>query len=139
MKKLSSVRIFQGPRCGAGRSLAVLAMLLSAGALAHAELVEIAWDAQGQFKHSATLKPGKMLEVCGRLSKDAVVNWRFSAGQPVDFNIHYHQGKQVVFPAKQEGVASADGILKAAVDQDYCWMWTSRSAEPAALELQLDR
>jgi hypothetical protein len=29
------------------------------------------------------------------------VRWNFTAAAPVDFNIHYHVGKEAVFPVKQ--------------------------------------
>ena len=40
----------------------------------------------------------------------------------MDFNVHYHEGKDVRFPAKRAQVSKADGTLDVSVDQDYCWM-----------------
>ena len=106
---------------------------------AHANLVDIAWSEQGRFEHNASVAPGKFVELCGKLAKGQVIAWSFKGEQPLDFNIHYHQGKQVVFPAKRSGVAALDGQLAVALDQDYCWMWTNKTAAPAALAVRLQR
>ena len=68
-------------------------------------IVDVAWDPSGRFNHSATVPPGKFVEVCGRLDSGMKVRWEFDAVAPMDFNIHYHVGKDAVFPAKQAQVA----------------------------------
>ena len=45
----------------------------------------------------------------------------------MNFNIHYHEGSSVVFPAKQDQTASLEGKLEVPADQDYCWMWENGS------------
>jgi hypothetical protein len=77
--------------------------------------------------------------LCGKLAVGAKVQRQFDAPAPLNFNIHFHEGKQVRFPAKQDQVAKADGTLRAEVDQDYCWMWTNKSASSASLKLTLKR
>ena len=74
---------------------------------ARAELVDIRWDSAGLFETTMQVAPGKFAEVCGQLAKDQSVVWSFKADQPMNFNIHYHEGKQVVFPAKQDVVVEA--------------------------------
>jgi hypothetical protein len=106
---------------------------------ARAELVPVEWDAAGTFVKETAISSGKFVEVCEKLPSGAQVRWRFSAGSPLDFNIHYHQGKEVRFPAKHKGVAQLSGVLDVAVPQDYCWMWTNKGATPATLKLQLQR
>jgi hypothetical protein len=118
---------------------AVATALLAAAPLARAELVEIRWDAQGRFEHAALVAPGKFAEVCGKLARAETVAWSFESDQPLAFNIHYHQGKQVVTPEKRDAVSRADGRLEAAVEQDYCWMWSNKSAVPAKLDLRLGK
>jgi len=44
----------------------------------------------------------------------------------MNFNIHYHEGKKVDFPAKVDGALAAEGKLSASVDQHYCWMWANK-------------
>jgi hypothetical protein len=57
----------------------------------------------------------------------------------VDFNIHYHVGKDVVFPAKQAQVAAGRDVLRVAAAQDYCWMWTNKGTQPVSLTVELAR
>jgi hypothetical protein len=83
--------------------------------------------------------PGKFAEVCGKLLRNDRVAWRFEASGPLDFNIHYHEGKAVRYPAREQAAAKSSGRLRAALDQDYCWMWTNRSGNPVELGLTLDR
>lgn len=121
-------------------SLCTALLGLSAGpALASEHIVEIAWRADGRFDHSATIAPGKMLEVCGKLAKDAAVQWQFEASQALSFNIHYHLGKEVVYPAKLPKADKAKDVLHVARDEDHCWMWVNKSTEPATLKLGLSR
>ena len=103
---------------------------------ASAEIVEIKW-ADGVFTHRASIAPKKFLEVCGKQKKGETVNWTFNGTAPTDFNIHYHVGKDVSYPENRKGVASAEGSLVAPLDQDFCWMWTNRAAQPLDLELKL--
>lgn len=119
--------------------LLAIACVAMAGAPARADVIDIAWSAEGRFEHRAELAPGGFAEVCGRLDKGNAVRWNFDAGGPLDFNIHYHQGKQVVFPVKRAGAAKGAATLKVKVEQDYCWMWTNKTAQPLALRLSLAR
>ena len=122
-------------------SLATIGLMLNlvATAPAHAQLIEISWDKDGVFERPLTVAPTKFVEVCGKLSKGQLIDWSFSGPQPLDFNIHYHAGKNVVFPEKQDNTASLKGSLNVPVDQDYCWMWESKGSEPAPLTLSLRR
>jgi hypothetical protein len=67
------------------------------------------------------------------------VSWRFQAGGPLNFNIHYHEGKDVHYPERREALSSASGRLQAALDQDYCWMWTNKAAQPVSVQVVLER
>lgn len=106
---------------------------------AHAEIIDIAWSDQGRFVQELTVAPGKFAEACGKLQRGEAVAWRFEAGGPLDFNIHFHEGKAVRYPARRNAVAAAQGQLKVALDQDYCWMWSNKSAQPVDLRLTLTR
>lgn len=119
---------------GAGIALAVALPVA-----ARAEVVDIAWDAAGRFEKQLTVAPGKFAEVCGKLNPPADVQWQFSVNVPLNFNIHYHEGKAVKFPAKQDGVAEGSGKLGVEIQQDYCWMWTNKSASAARLQIKLQR
>lgn len=103
------------------------------------ELIDIAWTADGGFGRDVPVSSKQFVEVCGRLAAGAVVDWRFEAGSGLDFNVHFHEGKEVRFPARQAKVAKAEGTLEAPVDQDYCWMWTNPTAAEVRLSFQLRR
>ena len=125
-------------RCGHLRRLAVLVAAVIAIDV-RAELVEIAWDKAGRFETTVSVAPGKFAEVCGQLDRGQSVAWSFKADRPMNFNIHYHEGKQVVFPAKQDAAVDAQGKLDVSLSQDYCWMWTNKANAPIRLQLLLQK
>ena len=120
-----------------GAVLAAAAIFVAAGA--SAELLDLQWDQSGRFSREFGLAPGKFVEVCGKLSRGQSIAWKFDADGPTNFNVHYHQGAQVVFPAKQDAIAKAEGRLDVALDQDYCWMWTNKSGKTIAMRLSMER
>lgn len=102
----------------------------------NAALVHITWSEQGEFRHQQTLEAGGFAEVCGALIEGEQIRWSFEAGDVLDFNIHYHEDEEVVYPVKAESQGLANTLL-AAVDQTYCWMWTNQKEQPVQLSLQL--
>ena len=115
-----------------------VATLVSAP-VARAEIITITWEKAGRFGRVFAVMPGKFLEVCGKLSKGESVAWSFRAGAPVDFNVHYHEGKQVVYPDKRDASVSAHGNLAVAVNQDYCWMWSNKGQASVTVSLDMSR
>ncbi|MDP3223417.1 MAG: hypothetical protein Q8M96_09790, partial [Rubrivivax sp.] len=94
---------------------------------------------EGRFAHQAQIAAGKFVEVCGKLAAGHGVRWRFTTAAPVDFNIHYHVGKEAVYPVKQTRVSSGRDTLNVTVAQDYCWMWTNKGTAPVTLTVDLAR
>lgn len=121
------------------RNLCLGIVAASAMNAATAEVVDIRWDAMGRFEHLQPIAPGKFAEVCGKLNKGQSIGWTFKASQPTGFNIHYHEGKKVEFPAKLEGAQAAEGVLKVTSDQDYCWMWSNKSADNVDLTFSVQK
>jgi hypothetical protein len=121
------------------RAAIAASILLTMPASASTHVVDIAWDPQGRFVHVASIDPGKFVELCGKLSRTSTVRWAFDASAPTDFNIHYHQGKDVVLPAKMTAVSSGADVLRVDADEDYCWMWSNKSAVPIRLSVRLAR
>ena len=107
--------------------------------LAHADVVEIAWGAKRRFEHQTMLGAGTSLELCSPLAAQQKVAWSFTSQQPLNFNIHYHAGEQVVTPARSTGVRKARGVLAPKLPQDYCWMWTNPSAVASPMSVSLQR
>lgn len=86
-----------------------------------------------------TVPAGRFAEVCGKLPARSAVAWTFDAEAPLDFNVHYHQGKKVEYPAKLTGVSKGSDTLKTETEQDYCWMWSNKTGTGARLKLSLQR
>ena len=118
---------------------AIVLTELVAAAKPSPELIEVQWDGAGQFLQALAVAPSRFVEVCGKLAKGQTVAWSFSGPAPLDFNIHYHAGSSVSYPARQEGVAALTGSLIAPLAQDYCWMWENHGAQTVALALSLTK
>lgn len=121
------------------KTVLTLALVLAAPSAMATDVVPIEWSLAGTFEREVSVPAGKFAEVCGRLAAHTSVDWNFDADAPLDFNVHYHEGKKVHVPAKQDGAQAADGLLKVAASQDYCWMWTNKTARKASLKLSLRR
>ncbi len=120
-------------------SVALVTASLCGGALAASHIVDIAWAADGRFAHKAQISAGKFVEACGRLPAGERVRWSFTTGAPVDFNIHYHVGKEAVFPVKRTQISSGSDTQNVTLAQDYCWMWTNKGSVPVSLTVELAR
>jgi hypothetical protein len=114
-------------------------LLAAASGVARSAVVDIAWTASGRFEHTVSVAPGKFAEVCGPLESGQSVRWSFRADRPVDFNIHYHVGKDVRYPARHDAVRDAEGTLAIPDRQDYCWMWSNKAGTPAQLQVVLSK
>ena len=119
-------------------SALIVALLPGAGPAAN-HIADITWSADGRFVHKTQVAAGKFVEVCGKLAAGDSVRWSFEAGAPLDFNIHYHVGKEVVFPVKLPQARAGRDTLKVEVPQDYCWMWTNKGTVPAGMTVELTR
>lgn len=113
--------------------------LHTAVALAAGHIVEITWSEKGRFAHRGEVAPGKFVEVCGAVPVNTQVHWRFQANAPLDFNIHYHEGKQVQTPVQLDGVRRGFATLHVRAAQDHCWMWRNRGDAPVSFSLTLRR
>ncbi|MGQ3051291.1 MAG: hypothetical protein ACT6S0_05870 [Roseateles sp.] len=117
----------------------MLAALLAptGAAIAASHIVDIKWDAQGQFVHQADVAPAKFVEVCGELKPGQRIAWSFKGSAPMNFNIHYHLGKETVYPVKLSAARDGAQTLQVQVEQVYCWMWSNKTASGASLDLAL--
>jgi hypothetical protein len=67
-------------------------------------------------------------ERCLKLEAGQTLRYRFSASAPVDFNIHYHRGDQVMMPVERNAVRTLDGVYRAESTEEYCLMWQRRES-----------
>ncbi len=105
----------------------------------NASLLHLKWDEQGRFQHRAEIKAGGILEVCGKLSAGIKIDWQYQSVKPVDFNIHFHEGKKVTLPVKYQDRETAAEQFEVKQSQDYCWMWSNKSKEAVMLDLSLSQ
>lgn len=111
--------------------------VLALSSVSQAEFIDGKWNADGKFDHTQSVASGKFVEICETLAKDSAVAWQFKASAPLNFNVHFHQGKEVAFPEKQDGVSELQGTLFAKSKEDYCWMWTNKGSAPITLGVLL--
>lgn len=62
-------------------------------------------------------------EDCVKLVPGDRLDFSFESSQPVDFNIHYHDGNAVVMPYSREASRAAADVFRPRIAQDYCLMW----------------
>jgi hypothetical protein len=116
-------------------SYALRALLFAAAFLASR------WGAAAETSASAfsvTLEPKGMHEECAHLEKGEKRNYYWRADGPVDFNVHYHRGDEVVYPVKRDAMRGDGGTFTAKSAQDYCWMWTARD-RPTKVEGRISK
>lgn len=89
--------------------------------------------ATGPF--SLTLKPGGFDEICLRIEAGARIEYRFRAEAEVDFNIHHHRGREVLYPVRLSAVRAVEqASFSPTTGEDYCLMWENRGAAPVRVE-----
>lgn len=74
------------------------------------------------------IAPGKFDEHCLKIEAGEAIRWRFLATGVVDFNIHHHRGKDVLYPVRRERIERASGSFGARAADDYCLMWTNKGS-----------
>jgi len=104
---------------------------------AQAEQLEINWQPDGRFGYESLLHGAAMTEICGPLDANAVVDWQMKSSTPIDFNVHYHQGEEVVYPTRQNGVSNLADRLAATTAETHCWMFTNTKTTPTVITLNL--
>lgn len=69
------------------------------------------------------LPPYQMHEECAELLAGDRLEYSYDARAPLDFNIHYHEGKAVIMPLSRDKLKSDRGEFKVLIEQEYCLMW----------------
>ena len=65
------------------------------------------------------IEPKQMHEECVKLQAGEKRNYYWKADNAVDFNIHYHDGPEVFYPVKRDGMRGDGGSFVAKIGQDY--------------------
>jgi hypothetical protein len=87
-----------------------------------------------QAGHVAELAAGKAYEDCRLLDEGQPVAYRFAASEALEFNIHRHQGADVVYPVQLPAVKALDAEFAPDMRAEWCWMWVNRGTAPVRLE-----
>ena len=118
----------------------VLALALALVTIpAQAEVVAIQWNADGAFAHAGTVPGRGFLEICGKIPAGLTIDWSFASAAPLESNVHFHEGKQVNYPARHQPAAAVTDRLIVATEQEYCWMWTNRTQQSVPMTMQLKK
>lgn len=83
-----------------------------------------------------TIAPRHFEEPCFRMAAGDRLEYSFNARAPLDFNLHYHEGDDVLYPKRLKDVRRYKGRFEAELDQTYCLMWSNRSTAPITLDYQ---
>ena len=75
----------------------------------------------------SALAPYEFQEVCFDLAPQDEVQYDFRSDQPIDFDIHYHDGLRIRFPVKLTGITVHADRFVAELDQTYCLMWFNQN------------
>jgi hypothetical protein len=81
-----------------------------------------------------SLAPFEFQELCFELAPREEIRYDFQSDQPVEFNIHYHDGLRIRFPVKLTGITDHGDNFVAELDQTYCLMWFNRTLTGTSLK-----
>lgn len=85
-------------------------------------------------QEQAEIAPSKAHEDCFEMKKGDTLAYSFQASKPLDFNLHCHEGSEIICPIDKKGVASGSGAFVADRDQYFCLMWTNPHKEAASVK-----
>ena len=78
--------------------------------------------------HGEDIAAYAMHEECMHLAIGDRLDYDFAANEPVDFNIHYHEGRAVIAPLVRDKTRQDSGVFAPIISQDYCLMWEAGPA-----------
>jgi len=81
----------------------------------------------GEWKHvrEQPLETSELHEACVKLQRGDRLEYAFVARRPVDFDIHYHEGKAVVAPVTRQKVERDEDAFEPLDAHEYCMTWQS--------------
>lgn len=95
--------------------------------------------ASARFGHFALDVPARGFEEhCLKLEAGERIRYRFRATGEVDFNIHYHRGKDVHYPVRTSASLKADSVFTPPDADDYCLMWERKGDGAVRIEGSVD-
>ncbi len=64
-------------------------------------------------------------EECFAVQANQEIDFAFITDGDVDFNLHYHVGRDIYYPVKEEDINRYKGVYTPEKKQIYCLMWTN--------------
>lgn len=107
-------------RCCCGCLVAALSLCACTTALVTADTPKTVY--------AHVLGPYEGHEECMHVDVGDRVEFAFESTEPVDFNVHYHEGKTVMMPIVRDGTRADAGVFAPPLAQDYCLMWEAGAA-----------
>ncbi len=77
---------------------------------------------------SYPLRAYALHEECLQLAPGDRLDYRFTSTAPVDFNIHYHEGRALIMPVVREKTREAAGVYPAPFNGEFCLQWEAGEA-----------
>ena len=75
-------------------------------------------------------------EECLKLLQENEVEYSFEASHPLTFDIHYHDGTQIIDAFAKKTIASLEATLKPEIVQEYCMTWSNHQPQAVQLKYQ---
>jgi hypothetical protein len=86
---------------------------------------------------TVTMAPFEFRELCLGLSGNQKISVEFQSGEPVEYDIHYHDGFTIRFPVKLTDVTKHTHQHVADSDRAYCLMWFNRGLKETSLRYKV--
>ena len=75
-------------------------------------------------------------EECLKLLQENEVVYSFESSHPLTFDIHYHDGTQIVDAFAKKTIAALEATLKPEIVQEYCMTWSNHQPQAVQLKYQ---
>lgn len=75
----------------------------------------------------------KVHEECLAMAEGQTLTFRYEANAELDFNLHFHHGKEVTYPLKGK-YSNYSNAYVATQKNEFCLMWHNKTGESAKLQ-----
>lgn len=88
------------------------------------------------YTKSPMIEPGKSYEACMKLSPGDKLYYEFTSSADLRFNIHYHEGEEVLYPVPVKLTSSKVAVFAPESPNHFCLMWKNPAEEAVELKLR---
>ena len=86
---------------------------------------------------TVTMAPFEFRELCVALADKQRIDVEFQSAQPIEYDIHYHDGFTIRFPVKLTGVTKHADHFVAKGKRAYCLMWFNQGLKNTSLRYRV--